>query len=161
VGDPAPMLDVDSWIKGEEVKAFEPGKVYVVEFWATWCPPCVRAIPHLSELQRKHDKVTFIGVAASERKDADGSDKRLDNLKAFVEKQGEKMAYRVAYDSDRGMAKPWLVAAGRTSIPTAFIVNHETKIAWVGHPNKLGAELEKVLDAGTLRGKDVKPSDER
>lgn len=161
VGDPAPALDVDAWVKGDAIKSFESGKVYVVEFWATWCAPCVRAIPHLSELQRKNDKVTVIAIAASERRDSDGSDNRLDNLKKFVEKQGDKMGYRVAYDADRGMANAWLTAAGRTSIPTAFIVDHHTKIAWVGHPNKLGPELEKVLDSGTLRGKDVKPSDER
>lgn len=166
VGDPAPKIDVDEWIKGDAVKAFEPGKVYVVEFWATWCGPCVRAIPHLTELQKKHTSVTFIGVAASERVAKGEPDKRLEKLKAFVENQGDKMGYRVAYDGDRGMTTPWLVAAGRSTIPTAFIVDHNSKVAWVGHPNKLDAELEKVLDAGSLRGKDVpskdvKPSDDR
>src|SRR5205809_672183 len=36
VGDPAPPLKVTKWLQGAEVKQFEPGKVYVVEFWATW-----------------------------------------------------------------------------------------------------------------------------
>jgi hypothetical protein len=35
VGDPAPALKADKWLQGDEVKAFELGKVYVVEFWAT------------------------------------------------------------------------------------------------------------------------------
>ena len=50
VGDPAPGLDIDMWVKGEEV-SIESGKVYVIDFWATWCVPCRRSIPHLSELQ--------------------------------------------------------------------------------------------------------------
>lgn len=36
-GDPAPALKIDKWVKGQPVEAFEKGKVYVVEFWATWC----------------------------------------------------------------------------------------------------------------------------
>ena len=54
VGDPAPPIKVGEWVKGDSVAGFEPGKVYVMEFWATWCPPCVAAIPHISELQAKY-----------------------------------------------------------------------------------------------------------
>ena len=61
---PAPPLKVAEWVKGNKVAAFEPGKTYVVEFWATWCGPCLATIPHLTELAHKYkDKgVQFIGV---------------------------------------------------------------------------------------------------
>src|SRR5262245_54681841 len=67
VGDPAPKLEVKEFVKGDAVKSFDKGKVYVVEFWATWCGPCRTSIPHLTELQKKHKDVTFIGVSVFER----------------------------------------------------------------------------------------------
>jgi len=146
VGDPAPKLDVKSFVKGEAVKAFEPGKNYVVEFWATWCPPCKTSIPHLTELQKKHPEVPFIGVSVFEN-DPSG-------VKPFVKEMGDKMDYRVAMDAvpegkDRGegaMAKTWMEAAGQGGIPTAFIINKEGKVAWIGHPMEMETPLSKVID---------------
>src|SRR5438105_4278369 len=83
VGDSAPKLKVKEFVKGDPVKDLEKGKVHVVEFWATWCGPCRVSIPHLTELQKKHKDVVFIGVSVSERD--------FDNVKPFVEKMGDKM----------------------------------------------------------------------
>src|SRR3954468_10526558 len=89
-GDPAPKLEVKEFVKGEPVKALDKGTVYVVEFWATWCPPCRTSIPHLTELQKKHKDLVVIGVSVSERD--------FDKVKPFVEEMGDKMDYRVAID---------------------------------------------------------------
>jgi thiol-disulfide isomerase/thioredoxin len=64
IGDPAPSLDVGSWVQGEPVKGFETGRVYVVEFWATWCGPCKASIPHLNEL---YEEFKDKGVVVSAR----------------------------------------------------------------------------------------------
>ena len=145
VGDPAPKLEVSSFVKGEPVSSLEPGNFYVVEFWATWCGPCRATIPHLTELQKKHPKVNFIGVSVWEQ------DQKL--VKPFVNKMGDKMSYRVAMDAvpgkgkamDGAMAKNWMKAAGQNGIPTAFIVNKEDKIAWIGHPASMDEPLEKIV----------------
>lgn len=148
VGDAAPAFSVEAWVKGEPVKSYEKGKVYVVEFWATWCGPCVAAFPHLSEMQTKFkDKVTFIGTNIWERP---YNSETLDKVKKFVEAQGDKMAYTVAFDGKAAeMDAAFMKAAGRNGIPSAFIVDKEGKIAWMGHP----MSMEKVLDevvAGTF-----------
>src|SRR5437868_10688794 len=54
VGDPAPKLQVGKWVQGDPVKEFAKDKVYIVEFWATWCGPCRVSIPHLNEIHNKY-----------------------------------------------------------------------------------------------------------
>ncbi|MGH7151710.1 MAG: TlpA family protein disulfide reductase [Planctomycetota bacterium] len=144
VGDPAPPIVVDKWVKGEPVGSFEKGKAYVVEFWATWCPPCLQSIPHLTKLQKKYKNVIFMGIAASERGSGEGdADRRLEGLETFVKAQKDKMEYRVAFDGRREMAKTWMDAAGQGGIPCAFLVDEEGKVRWIGHP----MEMEKPLKA--------------
>ncbi|MBS1718065.1 MAG: TlpA family protein disulfide reductase [Armatimonadetes bacterium] len=131
--------------QGNEVKEFKQGYVYVVEFWATWCGPCRDSIPHITELAKKHPEVTFIGVSIGEQDQA--------NVQPFVKEMGDKMNYNVAMDSQSSptagsgfMFDNWMNAAGQNSIPTAFIVDRDSKIVWIGHPMAMADPLQKVLD---------------
>jgi thiol-disulfide isomerase/thioredoxin len=149
VGDPAPKLQTGKWVQGEPVKDFEKGKAYIVEFWATWCPPCRTSIPHLNETYEKFkDKgLVVIGQDCWERDES--------QVAPFVKKMGDKMTYRVALDdksSDKQgqMAKTWMDAAGRDGIPSAFLVDKKGQIAWIGHPMELKEEtIEQVLGGKT------------
>jgi thiol-disulfide isomerase/thioredoxin len=143
VGDAAPKLELKEFVKGEPVEKFEKGKTYVVEFWATWCGPCRTSIPHLTELQKKHKDVVFIGVSVWEDKP--------EGVKPFVEEMGEKMNYRVALDATPAgepkgmMAKTWLTAAGEDGIPSTFIVDKNGHVAWIGHPMSMDKPLDQIV----------------
>lgn len=141
IGDSAPQLEIDKFVKGQPVSRFEKGKTYVVEFWATWCAPCRELIPHLTKLQAENPQATFIGVSI---------DEETDKVKPFVDEMGQKMNYRVAIDARQGdngrMAKSWIEASDRGGvIPVAFIVNGNGRLAWIGHPADIEAPLADIL----------------
>ena len=150
IGDPAAPLKISEWVKGKPVSlADAKGKqILVVEFWATWCPPCRTSIPHLTELQKKYrDKdVVFIGV----------SDEKPAVVKPFVEKMGDKMGYTVAIDDQRKTSAGYMEAYEQGGIPHAFIVDKQGRVVWQGHPM---AKLDSALDdliAGQLDLEKVK-----
>ncbi len=147
VGDAAPALTIEKWVKNGPVEKLEKDKVYVVEFWATWCGPCKTSIPHLTEVAKKFKgKATVIGVSVWER--AQNNDELIAKVEQFVKDMGDKMDYVVGVDGvDGSMAKDWMQAAGRRGIPSAFIVNKEGKIAWMGHPMaKMDEALAKIVE---------------
>ena len=145
-GSPAPALTVDSFVRGPDSKTLELGKVHVIEFWATWCGPCVASMPHLTELQKQNPDVQFIGVAGFERdKDAAAGTKRVDD---FVKAKGDAIGFAIAFDGDGTMAKTWMTAAKRNSIPTSFVVGKDGNIAFIGSPNtELDAAIAKAKKA--------------
>ncbi|ASU36558.1 hypothetical protein MuYL_4675 [Mucilaginibacter xinganensis] len=144
LGDPAPPLRVREWIKGTPVTSFEKGKVYVVEFWATWCAPCVASMPHLSALARKYKgRVTFSAVSVHEDRGTRGA--TAEKLKAFVEGMGNKMDFNVASQDTSFTVRDWLEAYHRDYIPATFVVDGQGRVAWIGHPLKLDTVLKKII----------------
>jgi thiol-disulfide isomerase/thioredoxin len=143
VGDPAPKLQVGKWLQGDPVKEFQKGKAYLVEFWATWCPPCRASIPHLNDIHKKFkDKgLVVIGQNCWERDES--------RVAPFIKQMGDKMTYRVALDDKTSnkkgyMAVNWMEAADRDGIPSAFLVDAAGQIAWIGHPMEL---KDKTIEA--------------
>ncbi len=138
VGDKAPALSIEHFVKGERVDGFPEGKVILVEFWATWCKPCIQAFPHLSETQEKYgDDLVVIGV----------SDEKLDTVEPFLAKDRHAgvTRYRMSTDPDRSMHIDWMEAAGQAGIPCSFIVDREGIIQYIGHPMAMDRTLERVI----------------
>lgn len=140
-GSKAPEFKVSGWAKGEKLTKFEPNKIYVVEFWATWCGPCKQSIPHLTELAKQYkDKVRFTGVSIWEN-----GDDIPGQVKKFVDGYGDKMGYNVAYDTTTYMSDSWMEGAKRNGIPSAFILKGD-QIMWIGHPMEMEESLKQIVD---------------
>jgi len=154
IGTVAPAVDIENWVqdgKGffKPVTKFEEGKVYVVEFWATWCGPCVASMPHLASLQNKYrgSNVQVVSI----------SDEPLDTVTEFLQREaevaeGEKKtfaditsAYCLTTDPDRSVYEAYMTASQQQGIPTAFIVGKSGLVEWIGHPMEMDEPLEKVV----------------
>lgn len=156
VGDDAPKIQVASWAQGEAVTELEGDKVYIVEFWATWCGPCIASIPHLNDIYKKHKDEGLVVIGQNLGEDAS-------KVTPFVKNMGSKMSYRVTVDDPSGggwMAKHWLSAAGQNGIPCAFVVSKKGKIAYIGHPMELQESLLQGLlaEPSTKQGGGAAPA---
>ncbi len=141
IGDPAPALSVEKWVKGDPITGFEKGKVYIVEYWATWCGPCIASMPHLSEIQKanKSKGLTVIGMASADSRD------ELAKVEEMVKAKGETMAYTVAWDKEGATHTAYMKASRQRGIPTSFVVDQKGEIAWIGHPMQLDFVIDDVL----------------
>jgi len=155
VGDAAPPVTVAAWLKGDPIDGFQKGQVHVVEFWATWCPPCRTSMPHISQLQEHFgDQVLFVGISdEDEQKVCSFLDSEQDPQAGLT--WDEVVKYRIAIDPQRVTYAAYMQAAGQTGIPTAFVVGREGHIEWIGHPMAMDAPLESIV-AGTWDRKGAK-----
>ena len=133
-GSQAPDFTLKRIEGGELQLSSLRGKAVVVDFWDTWCPPCIKALPHLQELSETYsDDLVVVGVAMGR----EGEEK----VRAFVKKHGLTFTM-VLFDND-----PQLISdfGGIQSIPTTFLIDGDGVIRekWVGAFGK--AEYERAI----------------
>ena len=131
VGESLPDLRLDFLGRDPEYA----NKPVLLEFWATWCPPCRESIPHLNELHAKYKDRGLVIIGAT--------DESASVIRKF--QRDTPMDYAVAIDS-RGKLNEKM---GVDGIPHAFLADASGKIVWDGHPMSLREEeIEKALEAG-------------
>lgn len=95
------------WLQGTPVKEWEKDKVYIFEFWATWCGPCLAAMPHMEQLHqafKDNPGMQIIGVNVMDRKSPEA-------LKEFLKNRPSPLTYTMAVDVDgkRTRENGWLL----------------------------------------------------
>lgn len=112
------------WVSGSAPQTWPTNEVYLIECWATWCGPCVAAIPHMEELwkQVKGKGVHIIGLNVADRKSPE-------EIKTFLAKQPTPPTYPNAIDQGGRFAD----AIGLRSIPKAVAIRNG-EVIWVGDP---------------------------
>jgi len=140
VGEPAPPLTVDQIVAGAEGAGAPPdwaaleGKVVVLEFWATWCAPCIAALPHLNELAEAFEDRGVVFLSVTNEPDS--------VVEEFLPEH--TFPGMVGVDPDASMAE----AYGVTAIPRTFVVGADGVLLGTTHPQRLTPELLE----GALRG---------
>jgi thiol-disulfide isomerase/thioredoxin len=137
-GTQAPPVQIKQWITSPPPDL--NGRVYVLDFWATWCSPCVRSIPHMIELTNKYKDVAFIAVSL---------DRSPEPVKTMVQNKG--INYHVGMDN--GLSEKYSVR----SIPSSFVIDRAGRVAWRGHPMEPGFEpaIAKALNTPPSVNSDV------
>jgi thiol-disulfide isomerase/thioredoxin len=118
-GDPLPTLKL-TYLADKPDTEHKP---VLVEFWATWCPPCRKSIPHLNEFYARYHSqgLQVIGI----------TDEDEQTVKRF--QQQIPMQYPVAINTPRDIYARF----GVDGIPQAFLVDRRGKVVWTGHPLEL------------------------
>ena len=140
-GEALPEMFLDGipevWLQGDPVKKWEKDKVYIFEFWATWCGPCLAAMPHMEHLHqvlKENPNLQIIGVNVMDRKSPE-------NLKEFLKNRPTPLTYTMAVDVDGKRTKAkWLDPLEVNGIPHVFAIKNG-KLIWRGHPLKLSEEM--------------------
>ena len=133
-GKPMPALNVTNWIHGEVKAADMKGKVVVVDFYATWCGPCMAAIPHNNEMVKNYQSqgLVIIGVCTNKR----GQEIFAANAKEH------NIAYPAAVDPKLKSQEAWAVRY----YPTYAVIDRKGIVRAVGlRPNYVEAVVKKLL----------------
>jgi cytochrome c biogenesis protein CcmG/thiol:disulfide interchange protein DsbE len=129
-GKLAPKFEVEQWISKQiDIN----NKVRIIEFWATWCPPCKKAIPHMNEYASHFkDEVVFIGI----------SNEPASKVQNFTKQTN--MEYGVAIDTQSRMKD----SISCSAIPLALVISSDGIVRWQGNPLNLSKRLiQQVLSA--------------
>ncbi len=134
VGDEVPRLAVSKWLNGEGMDELEPGRVYLISFWAPSATDIDATAEKLTAIARANPDVTLIAIDVGEQNATDA--------KKLAKQIGSKLECPIGIDDasrvrNGKMAREWLEAAGQDSLPAVFLVNRDSTLAYFGKVDHL------------------------
>jgi thiol-disulfide isomerase/thioredoxin len=115
------------------------GKVMIIDFWATWCGPCIAAVPKLADLQEKHeDNLMVVGVS--------GLSEDQNTVESFLAEKKEP--FLQLYDPEMKVFGEFK----STGIPLVLVVSTDGVIRWMGNPHdrEFKSAVEQVIKADPM-----------
>jgi thiol-disulfide isomerase/thioredoxin len=137
-GDQAPEIALEQLLQAPDGTKVTweslKGKVVVLEFWATWCTPCVASIPHMNELAEtfKDKPVQFIAITEEDE----------NQMRKFLAKK--PIRAWIGLDTDESVFR----AYGVKGIPHTVVVDKSGRIATITYPSALTSQLLNDVLAG-------------
>lgn len=132
VGAKAPKINITDWIKNEPTDKNLSNKYIILEFWATWCGPCIAAVPHMNELQEKFnsENIYYISITDESVEKVRRSLKRVD-FKSMVVTDLTKQTQINFGDGQKGLEQ----------YPLTVLIDNNNIVRWIGEPKNLDNNL--------------------
>lgn len=151
-GEIAPELKVVNWVEQAPVKLSElRGRVVLLDFWATWCGPCLRAFPHLVEWHEKYkDRGLVILGLTKLYGEGNGQELKPDEELSFIGRF--KKSHNLPYGTAVADGDDNHIRYGVTAIPTAVLIDRQGVIRLLttgvggGNEAEMSEAIEKVIE---------------
>jgi len=142
VGEKAPKINITNWIENVPEDKDLQNKYIVLEFWATWCGPCIAAVPHMNKIQEEFNQndLYYISITDESVEKVERSLKRIDFNSIVVTDLTKKTQIQFG-DGIEGL----------DAYPLTVLINKNAIIKWIGEPKSLNSKImsEFLSNVGT------------
>ena len=141
IGTVTEDIAVTHYLQNQPADTAIQSKFKVIEFWATWCAPCIKAVPHLNKLQEKFKDENIVFLSVTYESPA----------KTEATLQKVKFETVVATDTTSRLHTQLKIRdKGTMVVPRTVLIDNQNRIVWYGYPTQLTESLIKKFLKGGL-----------
>lgn len=139
----APAINITDWVLNKPDDIALSGKYIVLEFWATWCGPCIAAVPHMNELQSKVNDPDLMFISMT------------DESVAKIKRTLEKIDFKSAVVTDLTKQTHVNYGDGKEGLeayPMTVLIDNQGIVKWIGEPKQLTEDILNQFVSNELQG---------